>query len=234
MNPIPFPQDDEDFAQLLRELHPAATPLDPAIVFYRMGLEAGSRQLGPIHQKADRTRLLAMVGLLLAFCVSAGVVGPVSYRLGQASTDLQKHSSATRDLTLPTEPMAGEPMIAPQPPRPLASPHDEVAGSIEFVWPWTQTAVVRWLLGDEIPYWSNESNGTSLITQRLIAGRSGADWIDEMPRGIGPRKRESDHQWTPDTSKSQPRLGVLQNNPQQPAPMRASDWKDIVNRNDIY
>ena len=71
-------EDPQTFEQQLAGLVPAAHPTDASDVIYRCGFAAGqaSRSATPIRSRP------AWLPLAMAACLTAVLVGPVSYRLG--------------------------------------------------------------------------------------------------------------------------------------------------------
>lgn len=240
MNPRPFSPDNEPLAQSLRQLQPSATPLDPAIVFYRMGLAAGRRQ-------ATRSVWPAAAALVLAASLSAVIVGPVGYRLGQASSGGSKPSAPATEVLprTPAEPMLAQSEPAPfsepasgQPlepastavatsPAQLAEPNVEelpperLADLPVLSWPSLNVVIANWLWGDLLERPSTAQD--YMLTRRLTAGHNSADWlIDGVPLPTGIAKHPGPgSSGNPNVGQSAPRL-------QRQEPLRASDWKEIV------
>lgn len=240
MNPTPFSPDDEPLTQALHQLRPSSMPLDPAIVFYRMGLEVGRRQ-------PTRSAWPAAAALVLAASLSAVIAGPVGYRLGLAASGGSKPSAPDTEVwpRTPPEPMLAQsepaPFSEPAPgqapePAPTAvastpaqpaepnveeSPTERPADLPVLSWPSLDVAIANWLWGDllEQPSAAQEY----ILTRRLTAGHSSVDWInDGDPSSNSSRQRpDSDSTASPNVSRSAP--------PSKPRePLRASDWKEIV------
>ncbi len=240
MNPTPFSPDDEPLTQALRQLQPSSTPLDPAIVFYRMGLEAG-------RQQQPRSVWPAAAALVLAASLSAIIVGPVGYRLGQAASGRSEPSAPDTEVMPRT---SAEPMLAQSEPKPFSepetglslepaptavattpalpaepnveeSPPERLADLPVPSWPSLNVVIANWLWGDLLE--RPRTTQDYMLTRRLTAGHNSADWLNDgvqSPTGTvnhpGPGSSGS-----PNVGQSAPRL-------QRQEPLRASDWKEIV------
>jgi|GEM_PF-2171828 len=248
MNQIPFFPDDEPLAQSLRQLQPSSTPLDPAIVFYQMGLQAG-------RQRPTRSVWPAAAALVLAAAFSAVIVGPVSYRLGQASNGQSEPSAPDAEVLplSPSEPMlvesesalsaeqvSGETAELEQsdvaeipelPPVPsVAEPTPERLVDLPArSWPTLNAAIVHWLWGDALDRPHPEHG--FMFTRQLTAGHSGADWFNDglnSPSNGVVRPPDANSGAGPDIN----RAGLR---PQRREPLRASDWKEIIDsKHQIY
>lgn len=241
MNPLPFSPDDEPLAQSLRQLQPSSTPLDPAVVFYRMGLEAG-------RQQASRSAWPAAAALVLAATLSAVVVGPVGYRLGQTSSGPSEPSApeaevlplgsrgpmlAQREPAPSAEPITSktaEPAQAEVATAPAIAPPSEIEepNSEQFAdlpsrsWPPLQTAIANWLWGDALDRPNAEHE--FMLTHRLTGGKDAADWLNESvnasPTGVV-RAPDASSDTSPAPKRLVPR-------PKRREPLRASDWKEVI------
>ncbi len=239
MNPTPLFPDDEPLAQSLRQLQPNSTPLDPAMVFYRMGLEAG-------RQQQTRSVWPAAAALVLAASLSAVIVGPVGYRLGQASSDRSEPAAPDAEMLplSPPQPMLAQSKPAPAteqitsdaaepeqtdvaiiPALPLAAETDvepkQPADLPSLSWPALNAAIVNWLWGDAFDRPNSEHR--FMLTRRLTASHSGGDPFNDRnnaPHGVV-RSFDAGSGASPDVNQSRPR-------PKPQEPLRASDWKEIV------
>jgi len=247
MNPTPFSPDDEPLAQSLLQLKPSRTPLDPATVFYRMGLEAG-------RQQQTRSVWPAAAALVLAAALSAVIVGPVGYRLGQASSGPSEPAapdaevlplSPPRTMLAQSEPASAieqitnetaeprqtdvatlpAPSPAPNPEEPTPEP---LTDRSSLSWPSLNTAIANWLWGDALDRRNPEHD--FMLTRRLTIGHSAADWFNDgvnSPK-FSARPPDAASDANPDINRSVPR-------PQRREPLRASDWKEIIdNKHQVY